>query len=79
MIDVVSLGEFLIDMVSTRQNVTLFEAPAFEPKPCGVPANLAVGVQHLGKQAAFIGKIGRDEFDRTCDAYSKRKALILAI
>jgi fructokinase len=62
MVDVVSLGEMLIDMVSTQRNVTLYDAPCFEPKPGGAPANLAVGVQRLGKQAAFIGKLGRDEF-----------------
>jgi fructokinase len=64
MTDVVTLGELLIDMVATRQNVTLFDAPAFEPKAGGAPANVAVGVRRLGKSAAFIGKVGRDDFGR---------------
>jgi fructokinase len=64
MTDVVTLGELLIDMVATRKNVTLFDAPAFEPKAGGAPANVAVGVQRLGKSAAFIGKVGRDDFGR---------------
>jgi fructokinase len=61
-IDVISLGEILIDMVSTQKNVTLYDAPAFEPKPGGAPANVAVGVQRLGRSAAFVGKVGADEF-----------------
>lgn len=61
-VDVVSIGELLIDMVSTQMNMSLFDAPAFEPKPGGAPANVAVGVKRLGKQSAFIGKIGNDDF-----------------
>ncbi len=62
MTDVVTLGELLIDMVATQKNVTLFDAPAFEPKAGGAPANVAVGVRRLGKSAAFIGKVGNDPF-----------------
>ncbi|MBX3063453.1 MAG: carbohydrate kinase [Anaerolineae bacterium] len=62
MFDVVSFGEFLIDMVATQRNVSLFDAPAFEPKPGGAPANVAVGAARQGKKVAFIGKLGRDSF-----------------
>jgi fructokinase len=62
MIEVVALGELLIDMVSTQRNVSLFNAPAFEPKAGGAPANVAVGVRRLGKASAFIGKVGADDF-----------------
>jgi fructokinase len=62
MIDVVTIGEILIDLVATQSDVRLFDAPAFEPKPGGAPANVAVGVARLGKSAAFIGKVGGDEF-----------------
>jgi sugar/nucleoside kinase (ribokinase family) len=62
--EVVSFGEFLIDMVATQKNVSLFDAPAFEPKPGGAPANVAVGVARLGKRVAFVGKIGKDDFGR---------------
>src|SRR5512142_215610 len=64
MTDVICLGEILIDMVSTQRNVTLFDAPAFEPKPGGSVANVAVGVRRLGKSVAFIGKVGQDDFGR---------------
>ncbi len=62
MIDVVAFGEILIDLVSTQRNVSLYDAPAFEPKPGGAPANVAVGVRRLGGSAAFIGKVGCDDF-----------------
>ncbi len=62
MADIVSLGEVLIDLVSTQRNVSLYNAPAFEPKPGGAPANVAVGVQRLGRSAAFVGKVGCDDF-----------------
>jgi fructokinase len=64
MVDVVALGEILIDLVSTRRNVSLYDAPAFEPKPGGAPANVAVGVQRLGGSSAFVGKVGCDDFGR---------------
>lgn len=62
MVDVVAVGEILIDLVATRPDVTLYEAPAFEPKPGGAPANVAVGVARLGGRAAFVGKVGADAF-----------------
>ena len=60
--DVLTIGEILIDLVATQENVTLFEAAAFQPLPGGAPANVAVGVARLGKSAAFIGKVGGDDF-----------------
>jgi fructokinase len=62
MIDVVTLGEALIDMVSLQRNVGLFETPGFKPEPGGAPANVAVGLARLGASVAFVGKVGRDEF-----------------
>jgi fructokinase len=60
--DVMTLGELLIDLVATAPAVSLYNAPAFSPKPGGAPANVAVGVQRLGKRAAFLGKVGGDDF-----------------
>src|SRR5947209_8136519 len=62
MIDVVAVGEILIDMIATSKDVSLFAAPSFVPLPGGAPANVAVGVKRLGKSSAFIGKVGRDNF-----------------
>jgi len=62
MIDVVAVGEILMDMIATSKDVALFNAPSFVPLPGGAPANVAVGVRRLGKSSAFIGKVGRDNF-----------------
>ena len=45
MIDVVAIGEILIDLIATEKDVALYDAPAFVPMPGGAPANVAVGVQ----------------------------------
>ena len=38
MIDVVTLGELLIDFVPTASGVSLIDAPAFKKAPGGAPA-----------------------------------------
>jgi len=60
--DVTTLGECLIDLVALAPTASLYDAPAFAPKPGGAPANVAVGVQRLGKKAALVGKVGADDF-----------------
>ena len=62
MLDVVSLGELLIDFVSTDKGVPLQRSPAFARKPGGAPANVAVGLARLGLRAGFVGKVGDDAF-----------------
>lgn len=59
---IVCLGELLIDFVPTVNGVSLAEAPAFKKAPGGAPANVAAGVARLGHPAAFLGKVGDDEF-----------------
>ncbi len=58
--DIISMGEALIDMVSTQEGVDLVNAPAFEKAAGGAPANVAAGVAILGTSAGFIGKVGDD-------------------
>lgn len=62
MIDVICLGELLIDFVPTITGVTLIDAPAFQKAPGGAPANVAVGLSRLGIASAFLGKVGDDAF-----------------
>ncbi|KAM1466651.1 hypothetical protein ACFX2I_031830 [Malus domestica] len=59
---VVSFGEMLIDFVPTESGVSLAEAPGFLKAPGGAPANVAIAVARLGGKAAFVGKLGDDEF-----------------
>jgi fructokinase len=62
MVDVVTLGELLIDFVSTQSGVSLIEAPAFQKAAGGAPANVAVGLARLGVSSGFVGKVGDDDF-----------------
>ncbi len=62
MVDVITLGELLIDFVPTVSGVTLIEAPAFKKAPGGAPANVAAGLAKLGVSAGFMGKVGDDAF-----------------
>ncbi len=63
MVDLVSLGEVLIDFTpagnSERDN------PLFERNPGGGPANMACAVARLGGRVAFIGQVGNDVFGRS--------------
>lgn len=60
--DVVCLGEVLVDMFPAEIGKPLAQVTAFKPKPGGAPANVAVGLARLGKESAFIGKVGDDPF-----------------
>ncbi len=62
MLDVISLGELLIDFVSTEKGVALADSPGFTKNPGGAPANVAVGLARLGLRSGFVGKVGRDAF-----------------
>lgn len=55
---VTALGELLIDY--TPLQVPGTEMQVFEQNPGGAPANVLVCVARLGRQAAFIGKLGDD-------------------
>lgn len=60
--DVITIGEALIDFVSTQTGVTLQAAPAFEKAAGGAPANVAMGLARLGVTSGFIGRVGDDPF-----------------
>jgi len=60
--DILCLGEVLIDMFPAELGKPLAEVSAFRPKPGGAPANVAVAATRLGFKAGFIGKVGDDAF-----------------
>lgn len=60
--DIVCLGEVLIDMFPAELGRPLAQVSAFRPKPGGAPANVAVAARRLGRTSAFVGKVGDDAF-----------------
>ncbi len=60
--DIICLGELLVDMFPAELGRSLVEVSAFRPKPGGAPANVAVAAVRLGAQSAFIGKVGDEAF-----------------
>ncbi|THU43986.1 hypothetical protein C4D60_Mb02t02620 [Musa balbisiana] len=72
---VVSFGEMLIDFVPSEAGVSLAEASAFLKAPGGAPANVAIAVARLGGRAAFVSKLGDDEFGHMLAAILREKGV----
>lgn len=62
MVNVICMGELLVEFVSTTDNISLAQSPGFIKAPGGAPANVAVALQRLGLSAGFVGKVGDDPF-----------------
>lgn len=62
MIDVVALGELLIDF--TMQSVDADGYPTMAAHPGGAPANFLAALAKFGKKTALLGKVGTDKFGR---------------
>lgn len=60
--DLVTLGEILIDL--TQTGVHAERVRQFAAFPGGAPANVAVAAARLGLSVGFIGKVGADSFGR---------------
>ena len=63
MIDIITLGELLIDL--TQRGSDENGNGEFTAYPGGAPANVAVAASRLGASAGFIGKVGNDAFGRS--------------
>lgn len=58
MIDILGIGELLIDLTPVKTK----EGMCFKPNPGGAPCNMLTMAQKLGSTTAFIGKVGNDQF-----------------
>ena len=60
MVDVVALGEVLIDFASRGTDANGY--PMMQALPGGAPANFLAALTKYGKSTAFLGKVGDDTF-----------------
>lgn len=65
-LDVLCVGETLIDMISLEQADLLSHATLFERRLGGSPANVATHVARLGGRAAILSKVGAGAFGSYC-------------
>jgi fructokinase len=73
-LDVLCLGEILIDFVPSPALSPLGKARYLRIAPGGAPANVAVALRRLGLSSGFIGKAGDDPFGRFLrDVLTKQK------
>lgn len=61
-IDVVALGELLIDFTECGENIQ--GNLILEANPGGAPCNLLAQLTKLGNKTAFIGKVGNDRLGK---------------
>jgi sugar/nucleoside kinase (ribokinase family) len=78
-LDVVCLGEILIDFVPSPALSTLGQARYLRIAPGGAPANVAVALRRLGLASGFIGKAGDDPFGRYLRQVLARQHLDLSL
>ncbi len=60
MLDVVAIGELLIDFTCIEQDVQGF--PVMAAHPGGAPANFLAALAKFGANTALLGKVGNDSF-----------------
>ena len=60
MIDVVALGELLIDFAAKSTDASGY--PTMAANPGGAPGNFLAALNAYGKKTAFLGKVGSDTF-----------------
>ena len=66
--DIVTLGELILDMFASETGTDFQTVSAFVPVAGGAPANVAVAARKLGATSAFIGKVGDDPFGRRLES-----------
>ena len=59
---VLCMGEALIDMLSTKEQNATGTTESFKKFAGGAPANVAVAVAKLGGDSGLFGKLGKDQF-----------------
>lgn len=75
-IDVLAIGETVVDLISQEETDSLLDAYTFRKHAGGAPANLATNVSRLGGRSAVISKIGAGPFGQFLKAELDRAGVI---
>lgn len=63
-LEVLCLGELLVDLVPQPAGLPLDRARALRIAPGGAPANVSVALTRLGVRSGFVGQVGNDPLGR---------------
>ncbi|MDJ0841668.1 MAG: carbohydrate kinase [Acidobacteriota bacterium] len=63
-VEVLAVGELLVDLISTEPSSVLAEAERFQRFPGGSPANLTANLARLGRSAALVARVGNESLGR---------------
>ncbi len=72
-LDVLTVGELLIDFISTDYVMELKSAVHFQKVFGGSPGNIAVNLSGMGFQTAVIASVGKDEFGDYIQAFLEQR------
>ena len=65
MLDIVIMGEMIVEIMRDREDAPLYEAGVFKgPYPSGAPAICIDAAARLGSRTAIIGGVGQDDFGK---------------
>ena len=73
MMDIITVGELLIDLTQTHVDENGIRH--YAANPGGAPANVAVAAARLGASAGFIGKVGADTYGDDLRAVLRRNGV----
>lgn len=59
--EIIAIGELLIDLISTEYTDDFRSADRYQRLPGGSPANLAMNLARLGRDASLIATVGKDD------------------
>ncbi len=62
MVDIISIGEILLDFISNEADINLKDVSSFLKFPGGAPANVVVVTSALGAEAGIVSRVGTDPF-----------------
>lgn len=77
--DIICVGEILIDFISKDPGRSLAEVSAFGKHAGGAPANVAAGLAKLDIDVGFAGRVGADPFGRYLRGFMQEQGVEVSL